>query len=238
MKVKQVYQACRRKAVAGLDRGGRSLAALGQWLAPPRCLLCGSADCAVGVDLCGQCIRDLPAATGMAARIAPLASMYCPWHYDYPVDRLIRALKFHGDRSVARALGGLLAQWRAARPEPLPDLLLPVPLHADRLRQRGYNQADEIARYAAARLHLRRMPLALERIRDTPAQSGLSATQRPANVHGAFRVPARMHIRLRGARVALIDDVVTTGSTAQAAAIALLDAQVLEVELWTLARVT
>ena len=174
-------------------------------------------------------------ASDFPGAVPPLAAVLSLCHYDYPVDRLIRALKFHGDQSVARALGGRLAHWRGARPEPLPDLLVPVPLHGARLRQRGYNQADEIARHVAAVLALRRMPQALERIRDTPAQSRLPAAERRANLVGAFRVPLRMRTRLCGARVALIDDVITTGSTAQAAAAALLDAQVRQVELWTLA---
>ena len=199
--------------------------------------MCGSVDCAAAVDLCRQCAAELPDAPDDLAGVPPLVAVFCPWRYDYPVDRLVRALKFHGDRSVARTLGGQLARWRAARPEPLPDLLVPVPLHSARLRQRGYNQADEIARYAAAVLSVRRLPLALERIRDTPAQSRLPAAQRRANLGGAFCVPSRMRARLRGVRVALVDDVMTTGSTAQAAAAALLEAQVAQVELWALARV-
>jgi ComF family protein len=236
--IAQVYQTSARAAVAGLRVGSCSLVRIGYWLAPAHCLLCNSATSEAGIDLCRQCAADLPTAPDFHAVLQPAAAVFSPWRYDYPVDRLVRGLKFHGDRGVARALGGQFARWRAMRPEPLPDLLVPVPLHIARLRQRGYNQADEIARYVATVLLMRRIPLALERVRDTPAQSGLPAALRGSNLVGAFRVPAKMRPLLCGARVALMDDVMTTGNTARAAAAALLDAQVQRVELWTLARVT
>lgn len=238
MRLPQVYNTPASGIAAALRGCNRSLSRLGHWLAPPRCLLCGSGDCSSALDLCRQCTLDLPVTADSAAGMPPWPAVFSPWRYEYPVDRLIRALKFHGDRSVARTLGGLLADTRAARPEPLPDLLVPVPLHIGRLRQRGYNQADEIARAVAGVLDIQRLPLALERVRETAAQSGLPAALRPANVAGAFRLSARLQASLSGARIALIDDVVTTGSTARAAAQALLDADAKSVELWALARVT
>ena len=213
-----------------------------QALFPPRCLLCDGSRCTAGVDLCELCARDLPRATPeLQFGTKPLAASFSPWRYDYPVDRLVRALKFHGDRSVARTFGRLLARQRAAQGGALPGCVLPervvpVPLHPRRLRERGYNQADEIARYVAAELGLRRMARALERIRDTPAQSRLRAAPRRRNLTGAFLAHPRAVAALAGRRIALIDDVVTTGSTARAAAAALLAAGAAQVELWTLAR--
>lgn len=208
----------------------------GRWLIPARCLLCSSAACPTGVDLCHVCMADLPIAPAWTTEAVPLSGVFCPWAYEYPVDRLIRALKFRGDRSVAGALGTLLAMRVAARCVPLPAVLVPVPLHPLRLRERGYNQADEIAGHLAGRLSLRRLPQALERLHATAPQSQLPAAQRRANLAGAFHVPPRMRPVVAGIDVALIDDVVTTGSTAQSAAQALLQAGVRRVELWALAR--
>lgn len=208
-----------------------------QALFPSRCLLCDGGGCSAGVDLCGICERDLPGAMP-AYRDAdpPLAASFSPWRYDYPVDRLVLALKFHGDRSVARTLGRLLARRRVELAAPLPDRVVPVPLHPRRLRERGYNQADEIARHVAAELGLRRLPRALERVRDTPAQSRLRAAGRRRNLADAFRAASAAGPALAGRHIALIDDVITTGSTARAAAAALLAGGAARVELWTLAR--
>jgi ComF family protein len=115
----------------------------------------------------------------------------------------------------------------------LPQLLVPVPLHARRLRERGYNQAAELARFAARRLGLRCEVTALQRVRATREQSGLGHAARVANTHQAFAA----RISLAGLRVALIDDVITTGSTAAAAATALRAAGAAGVELWVVARV-
>ena len=234
---RQVYQGRQAATVAQPHRFRHWLGRFADRMAPPRCLACGSADCASGVDLCSQCERDLPEAVpAFQPGSPPLAALFSPWRYDYPVDRLVRALKFHGDRTIARTLGALLARRRRLLAESLPDLVVPVPLHPARLRSRGYNQADEIARYVAAELGLRRLPQALQRIRDTPAQSRLPAAVRRRNPGDAFQAGPACHALLAGRRIALIDDVVTTGSTARAAATALLAAQAAQVELWTLAR--
>jgi ComF family protein len=125
-------------------------------------------------------------------------------------------------------LGTLLARHRAALATPLPELLVPVPLHDARLRHRGYNQADELARYMSRALGLPRAPLLLERTRATSAQSLASGAERRQRVRGVFRCTRP----LQGERLALIDDVLTTGSTAQAAAEALLAAGAGPIELW------
>ena len=109
-----------------------------------------------------------------------------------------------------------------------------MPLHITRLRERGINQAHEIARYPPSRL---RIPVGTQYVRrrvPTLEQSGLSLAQRRENVRGAFEVVRPIQAR----RVALVDDVLTTGSTALAAAQALIDAGVHRVEIWAIARVT
>jgi ComF family protein len=145
---------------------------------------------------------------------------------------MVRQLKFHGERAHARVLGTLLARLRRACPEPLPDVIVPMPLHRSRLRERGYNQAAEIACFAGRELQRPRVQ-ALRRTRHTDEQSGLPRLQRRLNVHGAFAGTRA----LNGLRVALIDDVVTTGSTAGAAAAALQQAGADGIEVWAVALV-
>jgi ComF family protein len=205
-------------------------------LLPPTCLLCGAAGGADRLDLCEPCLGSLPRAGPFA--LPPFTAVVCPWLYAYPIDHCIQALKFQGERAWARVLGVLLACERrrggGVPPValPLPDLVVPVPLHMRRLRERGYNQSADLARFAARALALPLDADALERRRATEVQSRLPAAARAANVAGAFRA-ARP---LQGRRVALVDDVLTTGSTAAAAAAALVAAGAGGVELWAVAR--
>jgi ComF family protein len=202
----------------------------GWQLAPARCLLCGAPG-ADRLDLCVHCIARLPASTvPWRPGEDHIGWQLAPWRYAHPVDAMVRQLKFHGERSYARALGTLLARQRRACPEPLPDLIVPMPLHPRRLRARGYNQAAEIACFAGRELQRPRSQ-ALRRTRDTAEQSALPRRQRRLNVHGAFAGTRG----LTGLRVALIDDVVTTGSTARAAAAALHRAGAASIEVWALA---
>jgi ComF family protein len=185
------------------------------------------------LDLCDCCLRLLPREPEpWRSGPAPIDFSLSPWGYAYPVDALVRQLKFLGDRAPARVLGTLLALERRELDRALPDLLLPVPLHPARLRERGYNQAAEIAIFAARILDLRVDTTLLERRRATQEQSSLPAALRAANVAGAFSADAHV----AGRHLALLDDVITTGGTAQAAASALLLAGARSVELWTLAR--
>jgi ComF family protein len=199
-------------------------------LLPPRCLLCGGPGGADGPDLCTPCRELLPPAP--ATRAAPFARVICPYRYAWPLDRCVQALKFRGERAWGRVFGALLAQERRALAAALPELLVPVPLHLARQRSRGFNQAADIAGSAARALHLPCAPHALVRLRATGAQSALPAAARAANVAGAFRATRT----LPPLRIALIDDVYTTGSTAAAAAAALHAAGAGELELWVAAR--
>ena len=129
-------------------------------------------------------------------------------------------------------LGELLADALEAAQVPRPEMLVPVPLHPHRLRTRGYNQALELARPVARRLALPLQVRAARRQRDTAAQSGLGAVARRRNVRGAFAVDAAV----AGRRVALVDDVVTTGHTVRELARAVVAAGAERVEVWCLAR--
>lgn len=199
-------------------------------LLPPCCLLCGGAGGADGIDLCIPCRRLLVRAA--ATELAPFAGVTCPWHYAWPLDRGVQAFKFQGERAWGRVFGVLLARERLAGARPLPELIVPVPLHHARQRTRGFNQSADIALDAARALRLSCVPHALERLRATGTQSTLPVAGRAVNVAGAFRATRA----LEGRRVALVDDVLTTGSTARAAAAALLASGAGAVELWVVAR--
>jgi len=138
------------------------------------------------------------------------------WWMEPPLDRLVHALKYGGRDDLARPLGGLLAR-RVALPGEA--VVASVPLHRTRLRERGYNQAALLARWAAVAWGAQWEPRVLERSRATRAQARLTQDRRARNVSGAFRVPAPEAVR--GRTLVLVDDVGTTGSTLVEAARAL-----------------
>jgi ComF family protein len=224
-------------------------------LLPPRCLLCGGAGEVRARDLCRDCEADLPwidracprcglPLDGGAVLAAPCERCrghaqphrhcHAALHYEFPADELLAALKYRGALAHARVLGTLLAEslgrHGAGRDV---DLLVPVPLHASRLMERGFNQSLEVARFTAERLGLMVDGRALRRLRSTVPQVGLTRVARADNVRGAFVAdPARVARR----HVALLDDVVTTGATVAAAARALLTAGAATVDVWCVAR--
>ncbi len=175
---------------------------------------------------CGRCRRGLePIARG--ASLGPL---------DGTLRVLVHALKYHGRRRVAERLAELLlARDDAAELLSADCLLLPVPLHPRRQRERGFNQAELLAGALARRCGRPLLAGALVRRKDTPSQTGLSATARRANMAGAFAVRRRAAVQARC--IVLVDDVATTGATARACALALRAAGAGEVRLLTAARV-
>jgi ComF family protein len=182
----------------------------------PRCAL-ATPDAA----LCGKCLATPPAFDAACAA----------WRYDFPVDRLLQAFKYGGRLALAEPVAHALADAVRRRDSPLPDRLIAVPLAAARQRQRGFNQAHEIARRLSERLgipHCR----ALVRTRDSPPQAGLALRDRARNVRDAFEATAS----LAGLRVAIIDDVMTTGATLAAAARAARAAGAVCTEAWAVAR--
>jgi ComF family protein len=187
------------------------------------CLLCVGSS--ANEMVCARCVASLPALARDVHRIV------APFEYRFPVDRLVQRFKFAGDLAVGRWLALQLAA-RAHR-EPCPDVLIPVPLTPARLRTRGFNQSVEIARVVSHVLHVPAAMRLLERTRDAPPQSGLTRRARHANLRGAFRCPRNA---LNGRHVALIDDVVTTGATADAVARALRRSGAVRVDVWAIAR--
>lgn len=220
------------------------------FLFPPACRACG--DPGLGShDICAGCYRELPrAGFGCAICAEPLTgpALVCgrcqtrgpafdqvvaPYLYAPPVDMLVQELKFAGRLASGRLLGELLARFLVRR-QVSADLIVPLPLHASRLRTRGFNQAMELARPTARALDIRLEPRRLIRARKTRMQSELPRGKRLQNVRGAFVTRGR----LDGLRVALVDDVLTTGHTADAAARALKAAGAANVTVWVAARVT
>jgi ComF family protein len=196
------------------------------WSALPRH---GAALCPCGATSaarCARCRRGLnPIARG--ASLGP---------YDGPLRLLVHELKFRGKRRVASRLAEEMLDVPAARALLTPGcVLVPVPLHPRRLRERGFNQSLLLAREIARRAPCRLAAAALVRRCDTPPQTGLSAAARRANLKDAFVV--RKRAPLLGRTVVLVDDVLTTGSTARACARALRQAGVTDIRLLTAARV-
>jgi ComF family protein len=181
----------------------------------PACPVCAlpTADGSV----CGRCTRGAP----------PFAATHAAFLYAFPVDRLLQALKYGGALAYAEFFAAALAD----RVGGTTDLVVPMPLAPARQRQRGFNQAQEIARRVA---HMRGLPLAqaLARVRDTPAQAGLRWRDRARNMRGAF--VARPDVA--GRSVAIVDDVMTTGASVAAAAMAARRAGAVRVEAWVAAR--
>jgi ComF family protein len=205
---------------------------------PPVCCLCGATGQASAFDLCDVCatflpvVDDEPGSTLAIGDGTVLRTVFA-FKYAPPVDQFIRALKFRGERVYARVLGELLAGAQRDSGVAMPDCIVPMPLHDLRYRERGFNQAAEIARHAGASLGVRVDSRVLVRRTATREQSGLSLQERTNNVRAAFEVVRP----IPSGRIALLDDVVTTGSTAGAAIRALRDAGAEAVELWAVARV-
>lgn len=164
---------------------------------------------------------------------------YAPLRYAWPLDGLVTRFKFGGDLAAGHSLARLFLERLQADGVGTPALLVPVPLHRERLRARGYDQALELARDIAAGLDgvSLRSDL-LRRVRATGAQTALDAAGRRRNVHGAFAIDTRALQRLGDRRppVALLDDVMTTGSTLGECARVLAGAGFRHVEAWAVAR--
>lgn len=188
----------------------------------PRCALPGRDGTTA---LCGQCLQAPPAFDRVIA----------PWLYSEQMAFLLHRWKFHGERRITALLAYLWLSQRGQSTAP-PDLIVPVPLHWSKLWRRGFNQSQllcmQLQRQCAGLRAVKLDSKLVQRHRATAAQSTLSATQRKSNLLGAFTARQRCD----NLRVAIVDDVLTTGSTAAAMATTLRDAGASHIEIWCMAR--
>jgi len=176
---------------------------------------------------CGQCSRRAPAFEQVVAL----------WHYGFPVDTLISRFKHNRQWPLGRLMAEMLSsglQHRYAEGLARPDLLLPVPLARRRQRERGFNQAGLLTRWLSKRLAIALNERLLQRTRETPAQQSLDAKARRRNLQRAFALVDEGVVE--GLHVAVVDDVLTTGATAQAIAALLRGAGARQVDVYCLAR--
>jgi ComF family protein len=221
---------------------------------PATCILCGGAGQADGFDLCAPCASELPANSqaclqcgeqldganaeqlrcGACLQKSPrYQATHCAFRYSYPVDHLVRALKYHGRLVHARVLGQLLAQSLVGSNRAhWPELLIPVPLSERRFVERGFNQAIEIAKHVSRITLIPMRADLLERRRATQEQAGLDRIARRKNVRAAFVLRESLPAK----HVAILDDVVTTGSTVNEIARVLKRAGAQRIEVWAVAR--
>jgi ComF family protein len=213
---------------------------------PHHCALCGASTS--NRLLCTDCDADLPHYRAPACPICALptaSGQVCgaclqrhpafdrtlaAFSYHFPVDRLLHAFKYSGDLALADVLAKPLAQRAADHPKP--DLLIPMPLHPGRLRERGFNQSLEIAKLISRWLDIPLAADACRRTRDTPPQAGLKWKERRRNVRGAFACD----LDLSGGKIAILDDVITTGATLNEICRILKARGASEVSAWVVAR--
>ncbi len=219
---------------------------------PPTCLVC-EAPGEEELDLCSRCLDRLPSNDLACIRCAlplpekspqgflcgrcsrqepPFQRIIAPWRYEGELAELVHQLKFHRKLAVGRSLGILLARRVKRRSEPFPQVVLPVPLHPEQLRERGFNHAAELAYAVSRELQLPWSTRLLRKQRPTRSQHQLDRKARLANLKNAFHFLNAHRYR----HVAVVDDVVTTGATATEVARTLREAGVERVEIWAVAR--
>jgi ComF family protein len=231
----------------------RARARIATHIWPPQCVLCGGRGQGASVDLCGGCEADLPlnavhceicaeplqggslnVLCGACVRRRPrFDASIAPFRYAYPMDHVVRRLKYGGAVAMGRVLGELFARHLLAQSSnALPELLIPVPLAQRRFSERGFNQAIVLAEHITRRVALPLRTDLLVRTRETLEQAGLDQRARRRNIRRAFAITRP----LSAAHVAIVDDVVTTGSTVNEIARVLKRAGAKRVEVWAIAR--
>lgn len=171
---------------------------------------------------CGQCVKSPPA----------FDLCISPYHYALPVSQFVTRLKFQHKLYYAQILAELLMAKIEQHAEGLPDCIIPVPLHKKRLRQRGFNQALEIARPIARRYAIKLDTHCCTRVISTAPQMGQNKKSRQQNIRHAFKVSTRFHYK----HVAIIDDVMTTGQTVNELARELRKQGAERIQIWSAAR--
>ena len=186
----------------------------------PACPVCALP--APGGAICGGCLTEPP----------PFDATTSAYAYAFPVDRLVQAFKYQGRLALAEWCAQAIVRARQQMTTPMPTHVLAMPLAAERQRERGFNQAAEIARAVAARTDATLIDMGVRRVRATAPQAALPWQERATNVRGAFACT----IDLTGMNVAVVDDVMTTGATLTEFARTLKAAGAIQVENWVVAR--
>jgi len=171
-------------------------------------------------EVCGECLKHPPAFDHTRAAL----------DYAFPTDKLIQALKYGGQLALAKLFGELLAKVVADQTHP--NAILPMPLHPIRLKTRGFNQALEIAKVISKQLAIPLAPGIVERVVNTTPQASLPLDARHKNIKGAFACGRDLH----GQRIAVVDDVMTSGATLNELAKILKHAGAAQVDVWVVTR--
>ncbi|AML49604.1 competence protein ComF [Coxiella burnetii] len=195
------------------------------YLIPPRCIFC--CDFLNQAMLCEACRAALPWNENTSDEQLIL------FRYSKPIDRLITELKFHQKLLYARFFATcFIEKIKKRRDKPLPQALIPIPLHRKRLQKRGFNQALEIAKPIAKQFQLPLLLNQIERIKNTQPQTELLAKKRLRNVKNAFTLTKSISAK----HVAILDNVITTGHTINELARTLSDNGVEKIEIWCCAK--
>lgn len=215
---------------------------------PPVCVLCGDVG-AGNRDLCAHCVALLPLnkqycphcalplptsiVCGQCQQTEPaFDQVFAPYQYADPVRLLIHQFKLTARLDVGRLLAQLMIEQLHNIVNDSPDVIVPIPLHHTKLKKRGFNQSLELSRFIAASMDVAINHRDCRRMLDTPNQSGLSGHARRKNMRGAFSIDRSFSAQ----HVAIVDDVMTTGSTANELAKALKKSGVAQVSVWVVAR--
>ena len=225
------------------------IAQCADWLFPPYCCLCNKALPSANQVICTSCYSALPWNNHACRQCAlplesgercgtclcnPPAFAHCitPFRYEPPISTLIIQLKFQQQLRYARVLGQLLIESIVKYQHSLPECIIPIPLHIQRLKQRGFNQALEIAKPLSKQLQIPLLDGHCYRRKNTLPQSQLSARARRRNLSAAFAIREKMPFQ----HVAIVDDVMTTGQTVRALSQMLQQQGIQKIDIWCCAR--
>lgn len=199
------------------------------WFTAPQCKVCGLVS---QHGICGACLSAPPS----------IDQTQAVFTYDYPLNHLLQQFKYQEALSISRLFAHVLQQKIAQNRtstavvnginQPNIDLIIPMPMHPQRLKTRGFNQAHEIAKPMAKALQLPLNPHVCQRVKLTPPQASLPLKDRVTNIHGAFECKKN----LEGLNIAIIDDVMTTGASLNELAKTLKKAGAARIECWVIAR--
>lgn len=197
------------------------------WHKLPQCPQCGLHTHAVG-SICGNCLNSHP----------DFDATHTLFTYDYPVDRLLQHYKYNNSLQLGHTFAQLLYENKLKQLSDIDkiDLIIPMPMHPTRLKERGFNQALEIARILSKKMRIKLDYKLCKRSKHTPPQASLPLKERVKNINGAFKVMTDSASHFQNKRIAIVDDVMTTSASLNELAKTLKQAGAAHVECWVVAR--